>query len=225
MADNRSVRRVRKLSGTCLASRPGCNIIIGLNMAGGYPEVLRVPRIETPIKVGGKDVLFKGVEPHDFGRAFKEGGFRPLHPDRPWVTNHVETAMNYGGFSPINHPQARTRPVENGCVVAVRPEVTERRRLRAVTSGEGPLLSVGLKDYVGYETINWDDILKIVVTPAAYAEIIHSYNFVRPQDLSPEKLAGLMGIAQPATIRGFRSQVEQIVSSVLPRSNELFRPW
>lgn len=213
------------MSGTCLASLPVYNIIIGLNMAGGYPEVLRTPRIEKPIKLGGKDVLFKGVEPRDFGRAFKEGGFRPLHAERPWVTNHVETAMNYGGFSPINHPQARTRPVENGCVVAVRPEVTERKRLRAVTSGEGPLLSVGLKDYVGHETISWDDVLKIVVTPVAYEEIIVSYNSVRPEDLSPEKLAGLLGIAQPATIRGFRSQVERMVSSVLPRPNELFRPW
>ena len=194
-------------------------------MPGGYPEVIRMPHIETPIKVGGKDVLFKGVEPRDFGRAFKDGGFHPLHADRPWVTNHVETAMYYGGFSPINHPEARTKPMENGCVIAVKPEVAERRRLHAVASGEGPLLSVGLRDFVGQETIGWDDILKIVVTPVAYNEIISVYNYVRPEDLSPEQLADLLRVAQPATISGFRSQVQQIVESSVQKPHEIFRPW
>lgn len=191
------------------------------------PEVIRMPHIETPHKWGGKPLLYKGLNPEQFGRYFRAQGISPLYPERPWVTNHMGTALEYGGLSPINNPGiSRGEPVEDICVAVIDPRVMERGHLRAVRTLDVPLLSFGLRHYQGKEHFTWQDVMELIVTPKTLEIILSAYNLVRPKDLPAMDLADKLKVVDPAPAPVVKKKVDKVVHDIAELDpKRSYNPW
>lgn len=194
---------------------------------GGYPEVISMPHIETPIKRGSKSMLFKGVDPERFTRYFSQGGIEPYYPDRPWLTNHLGTALEYGGLSTLNNPGLKTGgTADRLCVAVIDPDILDRGNLRSTTGQEFPLLSWGLRHYYGREHIDWKKILELVVTPKVMASIMNTFNHNRPRDLSSTEFVEKLSVVDEGSISEIKLQAERAVAKITHLDPQRsYNPW